>query len=319
MQMVLKCAGCLLLLAATWLRAEDLPSEIRILVPVTAGSTLDARARVIADAIGQRLKQRVIVENRPGAGGIIGALAVARSKPDGSMLLFTNNSHVISPHIYPNAGYDPIRDFAPVAQAYVSGMVLVAHPSLQVASVRELVASARNDSKALSYASSGTGGLPHLAAELFKQVAGIELLHVPYRGDGQALNDVLAGRVPVMMSGYIVVLPHVRAGKLRALAVTSNQRTGILAEVPTIVESGYPAYKLDTWTGFFAPAGTSTGLIDKLNGEIAAALATPAVQAQFAATGAEAAVTSPAEFAAFVRQEWEIYGRLVRKLRLTPE
>ena len=319
MQMVLKCAGCLLLLAATWLRADDLPSEIRILVPVTAGSTLDARARVIADAIGQRLKQRVIVENRPGAGGIIGALAVARSKPDGSTLLFTNNSHVISPHIYPNAGYDPIRDFAPVAQAYVSGMVLVAHPSLQVASVRELVALARNESKALSYASSGTGGLPHLAAELFKQVAGIELLHVPYRGDGQALNDVLAGRVPVMMSGYIVVLPHVRAGKLRALAVTSNQRTGILAEVPTIVESGSPAYKLDTWTGFFAPAGTSTGLIDKLNREISAALATPAVQAQFAATGAEAAVTSPAEFAAFVRQEWEIYGRLVRKLRLTPE
>ena len=319
MQMVLKCAGCLLLLAATWLRADDLPSEIRILVPVTAGSTLDARARVIADAIGQRLKQRVIVENRPGAGGIIGALAVARSKPDGSTLLFTNNSHVISPHIYPNAGYDPIRDFAPVAQAYVSGMVLVAHPSLEVASVSELVALARNESKALSYASSGTGGLPHLAAELFKQVAGIELLHVPYRGDGQALNDVLAGRVPVMMSGYIVVLPHVRAGKLRALAVTSNQRTGILAEVPTIVESGYPAYKLDTWTGFFAPAGASAGLIDKLNREIAAALATPAVQAQFAATGAEAAVTSPAEFAAFVRQEWEIYGRLVRKLRLTPE
>jgi len=309
----------LLLLAATWLRAEDLPSEIRILVPVTAGSTLDARARVIADAIGKRLKQRVIVENRPGAGGIIGAFAVARSKPDGSTLLFTNNSHVISAHIYPNAGYDPIRDFAPVAQAYVSGMVLVAHPSLQVASVSELVALARNESKALSYASSGTGGLPHLAAELFKQVAGIELLHVPYRGDGQALNDVLAGRVPVMMSGYIVVLPHVRAGKLRALAVTSNQRTGILAEVPTIVESGYPAYKLDTWTGFFAPAGTPAGLIDKLNREISAALATPAVQAQFAATGAEAAVTSPAEFAAFVRQEWEIYGRLVRKLRLAPE
>jgi tripartite-type tricarboxylate transporter receptor subunit TctC len=317
--MVLKCAACLLALAATWLRAEGLPSEIRILVPVTAGSTLDARARVIADAIGQRLKQRVIVENRPGAGGIIGALAVARSKPDGSTLLFTNNSHVISPHIYPNAGYDPIRDFAPVAQAYVSGMVLVSHPSLQVASVSELVALARSESKALSYASSGTGGLPHLAAELFKQVAGIELLHVPYRGDGQALNDVLAGRVPVMMSGYIVVLPHVRAGKLRALAVTSNQRTGILAEVPTIVESGYPAYKLDTWTGFFAPAGTSARLIHKLNREIAAALATPAVQAQFAATGAEAAVTSPSEFAAFVRQEWEIYGRLVRKLRLTPE
>ncbi len=320
MWQVQKCAACFLLLfAATWLRAEGLPNEIRILVPVTAGSTLDARARVIADAIGQRLRQRVIVENRPGAGGIIGALAVARSKPDGSTLLFTNNSHVISPHIYPNAGYDPIRDFAPVAQAYVSGMVLVVHPSLQVASLKELVALARGQSQPPSYASSGTGGLPHLAMELFKQVAGIELLHVPYRGDGQALTDVLAGRVPVMMSGYIVVLPHIKAGKLRALAVTSRQRTGILPEVPTIAESGYPAFELDTWTGFFAPAGMSAGLIEKLDREIAAALASPAVQAQFAATGAEAAFTSPAAFAAFVRQEWETYGKLVRRLQLTPE
>jgi len=319
MRLVQKCAACVLVLAATWLRAEGLPNEIRILVPVTAGSSLDARARVIADAIGQRLKQRVIVENRPGAGGIIGALAVARSKPDGSTLLFTNNSHVISPHIYPNAGYDPIKDFAPVAQAYVSGMVLVAHPSLQVASLKELVALARGQTQPPSYASSGTGGLPHLATELFKQVAGIELLHVPYRGDGQALSDVLAGRVPVMMSGYVVALPHIKAGKLRALAVTSRQRTGILPEVPTIAESGYPAYVLDTWTGFFAPVGTSAELIDKLNREIAASLATPAVQAHFAATGAEAAVTSPAEFAAFVRQEWETYGKLVRKLSLKAE
>ena len=200
MRLAKRCAACVLVLAATWVRAEGLPNEIRILVPVTAGSSLDARARVIAEAIGQRLKQRVIVDNRPGAGGTIGALAVARSKPDGSTLLFTNNSHVISPHIYPSAGYDPIKDFAPVTQAYVSGMVLVAHPSLQVASLKEL-------------------------AEL----------------------------------------------------------------------------------------------VDKLNHEIAGALATSAVQVHLAATGAEAAVTSPAEFAAFVRQEWESYGKLVRKLHLTVE
>lgn len=319
MRLAQKCAACVLVFATTWLRAEDLPSEIRILVPVTAGSSLDARARVIADAIGQRLKQRVIVENRPGAGGTIGALAVARSKPDGSTLLFTNNSHVVSPHIYANAGYHPIKDFVPVAQAYVSGMVLVAHPDLQVASIRELVTLARGESRPPGYASSGTGGLPHLATELFKQVAGIELLHVPYRGDGQALTDVLAGRVPVMMSGYVVVIQHIKAGKLRALAVTSRSRAGILPEIPTIAESGYPAFVLDTWTGFFAPAGTPAGLIDKLNREIAAALAMPAVQVHLAATGAEAAVTSPAEFAAFVRQEWETYGKLVRKLRLTAE
>jgi tripartite-type tricarboxylate transporter receptor subunit TctC len=313
------CAACALVFAATWLQAENLPNEIHILVPVTAGSSLDARARVIADAIGQRLKQRVIVENRPGAGGTIGALAVARSKPNGSTLLFTNNSHVVSPHIYANAGYDPVKDFAPVAQAYVSGMVLVAHPDLQVASIRELVTLARGQSQPPSYASSGTGGMPHLATELFKQVAGIELLHVPYRGDGQALADVLAGRVPLMMSGYVVALPHIRAGRLRALAVTSRNRAGILPEVPTIVESGYPAYVLDTWAGFFAPAGTSAAMIDKLAREIATALATPAVQEHLSATGAEAAVTSPAEFAAFVRREWETYGKLVRMLRLTAD
>jgi tripartite-type tricarboxylate transporter receptor subunit TctC len=313
------CAACALVLAATGLRAEGLPSEIHILVPVTAGSSLDARARVIADALGQRLKRRVIVENRPGAGGTIGTLAAARAKPDGSALLFTNNSHVISPHVYPDAGYDPLRDFAPVTEAYVSGMVLVAHPGLQVASLKELVALARGQSQELSYASSGTGGLPHIAAELFKQVAGIELLHVPYRGDGQALPDVLAGRVPLMMSGYVVAMPHIKAGKLRALAVTSPRRAGILPEVPTIAESGYPAYVLDTWAGFFAPAGTPVEMVNKLNREIAAALATPTMQTQLAATGAEATVTSPSEFAAFVRRESETYGKLVRKLQLKPE
>ncbi|HKB81695.1 MAG TPA: tripartite tricarboxylate transporter substrate-binding protein, partial [Burkholderiales bacterium] len=199
-----------LLLGATWLRAEGLPDEIRIIVPVTAGSSLDARARVIADAIGQRLKRRIIVENRSGAGGTLGALVVANSKPDGSTLLFTNNSHVISPHIYPDTGYDVIRDFAPVTQAYVSGMVLVAHPDLRVASIKDLVTLARGRSQPPSYASSGTGGLPHLATELFKAVAGIDLLHIPYRGDGQALTDVLAGRVPLMMSGYVVALPYIR-------------------------------------------------------------------------------------------------------------
>jgi tripartite-type tricarboxylate transporter receptor subunit TctC len=319
MHRVQRCTAGLLVLAATWLHAEGLPNEIRILVPVTAGSSLDARARVIADAIGQRLKRRVIVENRPGAGGTIGTLAAARSKPDGSALLFTNNSHVVSPHVYANPGYDPIIDFAPVAQAYVSGMVLVAHPSLQVASLKELVALARGQTQPPSYASSGTGSLPHLATELFRQVAGIDLLHIPYRGDGQALTDVLAGRVPLMMSGYVVATPHIRAGKLRALAVTSPRRAEILPEVPTIAESGYPTYVLDTWTGFFAPAGTPAEVIDKLHHEIAAALATPAVQAQLAATGAQAAVTSPTEFAAFVRREWKTYGELVRKLQLKPE
>ena len=319
MNQTIRCAVGLLMLAVVPLRAQTLPGEIRIIVPVTAGSSLDARARVIADAIGVRLKQRVLVENRPGAGGTLAALSVAKSRPNGSVLLFSNNSLLISPHIYPNTGYDPVKDFIPIAQAYVSGMVLVAHADLGVGTVRELVALARSGAQPPGYASSGTGGLPHLGMEVFKQVAGIEMLHIPYRGDAQALADVLAGRVPVMMSGYVVAQPHIKSGRLRALAVTSRQRAAIFPEVPTIVQSGYPAFALDTWAGFFAPSGTPRGVIDKLNGEINAAIDTPPVQTHFEATGAETVIASTAAFGAYVRQEWETYGRLIGKLKLTPE
>jgi tripartite-type tricarboxylate transporter receptor subunit TctC len=200
----------------------------------------------------------------------------------------------------------------------MSGMILVAHPTLQSAR-SGTVAKARSASEPLSYASSGSGGMPHLGMEMFTETAGINLLHIPYRGDGQALADVLSGRVQLMMSGYVVVLPHIRAGKLRALAVTAQQRAAIFAEVPTIVEAGYPKYALDLWTGFFAPAGTPAAVVNKLDAEIVAALSTPALQQQLATTGATAAVISPARFAAFVRDEWETYGKLVRKLKLTPE
>ncbi len=308
-----------LLLVPATAAAQSLPAEIRIVVPVTAGSTLDTRARMMADALSQRLRRPVIVENRSGAGGTIATLAVARSKPDGSTLLFTNNSHAISPHIYPNAGYDPIGDFAPVAQAYVSGMILVAHPDLKIDSLAGLTALARKESEPLSYASSGTGGLPHLAMELFKEVAGIDLVHIPYRGDAQALGDVLGGRVPLMVSGYIAVMPHIKSGKLRALAVTGRQRPAIFPDVPTIAEAGFPAFLLETWTGFLAPAGTPERVVAALHRELAAALSTPAMREQFATTGAEAAVTTPAEFALFLRQEWAAYGQLVEKLQLKPE
>jgi tripartite-type tricarboxylate transporter receptor subunit TctC len=312
--------GGALALAGACPQADELPQQtIRVIVPVTAGSTLDARARVIVDALGQRLSRRVIVENRPGAGGILGTAQVARAKPDGSTLLFTNNSHAISAHIYQKPGYDPLEDFAAVSPAYLSGMVLVAHSSLQVASVAELVALARARPERLSYASSGTGGLPHLAMELFARAAGIELVHVAYRGDGQALTDVLAGRVPLMISGYIVALPHVQAGKLRALAVTSSERTPLFTGVPTVAETGYKGYAVDAWTGFFAPAGTPPALVERLNREVAAAVASAPVQAHFTATGAQSFTGSPAQFARFVREEWARYGKLVRELGLQAE
>jgi tripartite-type tricarboxylate transporter receptor subunit TctC len=303
--------------ASPGLHSQGLPDEIRVIVPVTAGSSLDARARIIVEALGQRIKRRVIVENRTGAGGTIGSLAVAKAKPDGATLLFTNNSHVVSPHLYPGAGYDAMKDLVPVAYGYVSGMVLVAHPNLQANTVGELVTRIKASASPPSYASSGAGSMPHIAMELFTEMAGIELLHIPYRGDGQALADVLSGRVPLMVSGYVVVQPHINTGRLRALAVTGRQRAEIFPDVPTLAEAGYPDYRLDVWTGFFAPAGIRPEIVDKLNSEIGNAIASPAVQAQFAATGAQSVTASPAKFAAFVRQEWETFRKLVPSLKLS--
>jgi tripartite-type tricarboxylate transporter receptor subunit TctC len=308
------------LLLAAAARAQELPDQpIRVIVPYSAGSSLDARARVVSEAVGQRIKRRVIVENRPGAGGTLGTLYVARAKPDGGTLLFTNNSHVVSPHVYREAGYDPIADLAPVAQAYTTGLVLVAHPSLRVSSVKELVALLKAGAASPAYASSGTGGLPHLAMEMFMRAAGIELVHVAYRGDAQGLTDVLAGRVQVMISGYPAAQPHVRAGTLRPLAVTSSARTDIFPGAPTLAEAGYPAATLDAWAGYFAPPGMPRGLLERLNRDIAAALAQPSIQAHFAATGAAAAGGTPQDFAAIVKREWELYGKLVRELKLQPQ
>lgn len=299
--------------------AQPLPDQIRIVVPLAAGSSLDARARVIAEALGRRLEQRVLVENRPGAGGTIGSVFVARARPDGAVLLFNNNSHVISPRLYAKPGYDPVTDFAPVVRAYESGLVLVAHPSLRVGSAKELAALADTAPNRLSYGSSGVGSLPHFAMELFVREAGISMVHVPYRADAQALTDLLGGQAPLLMSGYVAALPHIRAGKLRALAVTSARRAAILPDVPTLVEAGYPGYSLAVWTGFFAPARTPAATVEHLNREIAAAMATPLVQEHFKATGADAAPLAPAAFAALVAQEAERYRRLVRELNLKAE
>jgi tripartite-type tricarboxylate transporter receptor subunit TctC len=307
------------LLAASCVQAQALPSEVRVVVPVVAGSSLDARARMIAEALGQRIKRPVLVENRTGAGGTIGTLSVAKAKADGSTLLFTNNSHVISPHVYGNTGYDALQDFAPVAQAYVSGMVLVVHPDVKAATLRDLVELARRQPEPTSYGSSGAGSLPHLGMEMLMQVAGMRLVHIPYRGDSQALADVLAGRVPMMMSGYVVAQPHIKTGRLRALAVTQQRRAEILPDVPSIAEAGFPSYALDVWAGFFAPAGTSDATVNVLNREIALAIASPQVRAQFVATGAVAAVGPAPDFALYVRQEWVAYGKLVKALGLKPE
>jgi tripartite-type tricarboxylate transporter receptor subunit TctC len=296
--------------------AQDLPSQIRIIVPLVAGSSLDARCRVIADALGQRLGKRVIVENRPGAGGTIGALAVARAKPDGATLMMTNNSHTIATHIYPDPGYEPLRDLTPIVEAYTAGMVILAHPDIKVSSVKELVAASK--SQHLTYGSSGTGSLPHLAMEIFLRGAGIKVIHVPYRGDAQAMTDLLGGRISLMMSGYPTAMSQVRAGKLRAIAVTSRQRTPVFPDVPSLTEF-YPDYVIDTWATIFAPAATPPALVERLHKEFRAAIATPQVRANYEATGAEVSNRTPAQLTAFLKEESERYGKVVRALGLKPE
>ncbi len=299
--------------------AADLPDQIRFVVPLAAGSSLDGRARVIAEALGRQLKQRVIVENRPGAGGTLGAQVVARAKPDGATLLFNNNSQVIAPHIYKDVGYDPLKDFAVVAGTMTSPLVLLAHPGAKLNSLKDFIAMAKAQGTGAVYASSGTGGVLHIAMELFLKEAALDLTHVSYKGDSVALTDVLAGRVPVMMSGLPVAIPQVKAGKLRALAVTGARRTSAFPDVPTIAESGYPAYVLDAWTGFFAPARTPPDVVERLHREITAAMATPMVREHMAATGAEFTPGSPADFAKFVTRESERYGKLVKLLALQPD
>ncbi|HZP86566.1 MAG TPA: tripartite tricarboxylate transporter substrate binding protein [Burkholderiales bacterium] len=305
------------LMTTTSAFAQQLPSQIRIVVPLVAGSSLDARCRVIADALGQRLGKRVIVENRPGAGGTIGAAYVAKSKPDGATLMMTNNSHVIAPHVYGNLGYEPLRDLMPVIGAYSSGMVILAHPQINVTSLKELVAASKQQ-HTLNYGSSGTGSLPHLAMELFLRTAGIRIVHVPYRGDAQAMTDLIGGRISLMMSGYPTAMSQVRAGKLRALAVTSSKRAPVFPAVPTIAET-YPDYVLDTWAMVFAPAGTPPGLVEHLHQAFKAAIATPQVRANYEATGAEVDPRTPAQLGTFLQQESERYRKVVKELDLKPE
>lgn len=310
--------GLALLLTMAPSMAQELPDQIRVIVPLATGSSLDARARVIVEAIGRQMGRRIIVENRPGAGGTLGTLAVARAKPDGGTILFNNNSHVIAPHIYAAPGYDPLKDFAPVIQAYETGLVLLAHPSVGARTLKELIAVAGRG-LVPTYASSGTGGLPHLAMEQLKDATGMTPAHVPYKGDALALVDVIAGRVPVMISGYPAALPHAQAGALRPLAVSSRRRAGMFPDVPTMAEAGYPGATIETWAGFFVPAKTPKAIVERLHREIAAAMKQPLVQEHYTATGAYAVTGSPVEFAAFNAKESERYAKLVRTLNLKPE
>jgi tripartite-type tricarboxylate transporter receptor subunit TctC len=290
---------------------------IRMVVPLSPGGFADVPGRILAARLSSLLGYNVFVENRPGAGGTIGADFVAKSAPDGYTLLFTGTPHVISAWIYKKLPYDPLKDFEPVALVASGPYVLVVNPQLSVNSVRELMAAARAQPGKIDYASSGNGSAQHLVSALFASMAGIELNHVPYKGSGPAMQDLLGGQVKVSFAGIPNVLPHVKAGRLRALAVSTPQRSPDLPEVPTVAEAGVPGYEATLWLNVSGPAGMPADIVQRLSAEIGKALQDQDLQSNFRAAGVEATAMGPAELNAFIRTEYEKWGRVVRETGAT--
>jgi tripartite-type tricarboxylate transporter receptor subunit TctC len=296
--------------------AQTWPSKpIRWIVPFAPGGANDITARVVAERLNRSLGQPVVVENRPGAAGTIGTELVARSPADGYTLVSISDTITLAPHLYPKLGFHPIRDFVAVTQLARQPVVLAAHPSLGVNSVAELVAFVKRN-PGLGYATAGAGTQQHIAAEWFASLAGIKLTHVPYKGGGQAVSDLLGGQVQLASLGAAPLAPHYKSGKVKLLAQTTDTRSPLLPQVPTYQEAGF-TLSIEQWQGVFFPAGTPTAMVARLNAEIVKALAEPAVRERFAQNGLETVGDKPEQFAAVVRRDYEKYGRLVPELKIS--
>ena len=301
------------LLAAGDCAAQDYPSRpVRMVVPFAPGGSTDVLARIVGQKLTERSGQPVIIENRAGAGGNIGAEQVARSAPDGYMLLLGGVPHAISASLYSKLPYDLARDLAAVAEIASFPSAIVLHPSLPANSVKELIALARARPGRLSFGSAGNGSPNHLSLELFQTMAGVRMVHVPYKGSGQLVGDLLAGQVQLASMGLPVAVPHVHSGKLRAIAVTGAARSTLLPEVPTVSEAALPGFEVTSWYGVFAPAGLPADIVAKLNSEIGSAVTAAEVKERLAALGAEPSVKSPDQFGRYVRQEITKWAKVVK-------
>jgi tripartite-type tricarboxylate transporter receptor subunit TctC len=294
--------------------AEAYPAKpIRFVVAFPPGGGTDIIARSIAQKLSDRLAQQVVVDNRPGAGGNIGTDIVAKAAPDGyTMLMGSAGPLAINASLFASMPFDPVRDLAPVTLAASTPNVLVVHPSLEAATVKELIALARAHPGGINFASSGHGTPAHLAGELFNSMAGVKLVHVPYKGAAPALADLLGGQVQLMFSTMPPALPHVKDGKLRALAVTSAKRSPAAPDLPTVDEIALPGFEANTWHGVVVPARTPAAIVARLNREIVAILHLPDVVERFSSQGAEALGTTPEEFAAYIRSETLKWAKVVR-------
>ncbi|MBI4537687.1 MAG: tripartite tricarboxylate transporter substrate binding protein [candidate division NC10 bacterium] len=300
-------------LAALDAAAQGYPTRaVRIIVPFSPGGAADTPGRLLAAKLSEALGKQVVLDNRPGAGSTIGTDIVAKSAPDGYTLLLISNTHAISANLYKTLPYDPIKDFSPVLQFATSPNVLVAHPTLQVKSVQELIALAKAKPGQIAYASSGNGSSQHLFTALFASLANIDMKHVPYKGSGQARTDLLAGQIPVSIPGIASVIQQIRGGSLIALGVTGAKRSPQLPDVPTIAEAGVKGYAADQWLGVVGPAKTPRDIVAKLNTEIARILKQPDLHKQFANVGAEPDYLGPEEFGALIEAELPKWAKVVK-------
>ncbi|MCX7138981.1 MAG: tripartite tricarboxylate transporter substrate binding protein [Proteobacteria bacterium] len=293
---------------------------IRFVVPYAPGGNTDILSSLLGQKLNEAWRQQVIIDNRPGAAGTVGAELVARAPADGYTLIMGSFGNIIVANsLYKNLTYDPLKDFAPVALVSLPPGVLVEHPAVPAQNVRELIAYAKSNPGRLNYGSPGSGAWNHLFFELFKTSAGVSIVHVPYKGIAPAVVDLLGGQVQLAMSAFPTALPHVRSGKLRALAGTSAKRSGLMTDVPTIAESGLPGYEAAGWFGVLAPAGTPPSVVTKLNTEINRILELPEVKASLASDGAEPAGGSPAQMADSARAASIKWGKIIRELNIRTE
>ena len=301
------------LVGALPVHAQTYPVRpVRMIVPFSPGGATDVPARILAQRLSEAFGHQIVIDNRPGAGGVLGADAVAKAPPDGYTLLLTATTHVISASLYQKLPYDAIRDFAPVMLIGSGPNVLTVHPSLPAKNVRELIALAKARPGKIDYASSGNGSSQHLFGALFMSLADIRMMHIPYKGSAPATTDLIAGQVSVGFPGIALVLPHTKAGRLRALAVTSAERSKAMPDVPSIAEAGVPGYAATLWLGLLAPRGTPPQIVQKLFDEIAKLLRQPEVESAYLATGTDVTISNPEQFGLFVKAEYDKWAKVIK-------
>ena len=318
LQTSLLCGVLAAVAPAVW--AQAYPGKpVRMIAASSPGSAVDIVARIVAQKLSEQMGQQVIIDNRAGAGGNLGAELAAKAVPDGYTLFMGTPAHAINTGLYRKLNYDLVRDFAPVSQVTSGAYVIVVHPSLPVKSVKELITLARSKPGQLNYASAGSGNATHLAGELFNRLAKVRLVHVPYKGSGPAVTDLVGGQVQLMFANLVAALPQVKAGRLRALAVTGEKRTAAAPALPTVIEAGVPGYVVLSWFGVLAPVATPREIVMRLNAELIQAMRAPEMRDRLASDGAEPATGTPEQFAAFIKSEITQWTTVVRNAGITAE